>query len=72
LTVEVARLLAAIVRNSRQKPKGRWWNFEDNVLALSLLMRSPKSYILWALLPFPCRRTLQCCSHFDRNQYPHV
>jgi hypothetical protein len=31
LTVEAARLLAAIVRNSKHKPKGRRWNFEDKV-----------------------------------------
>jgi hypothetical protein len=31
LTVEAARLLAAIVRNSRHKPKCRRWNFEDKV-----------------------------------------
>jgi hypothetical protein len=56
LTVEAARLLAAIVRNSRQKPKGRRWNFEDKVLALSLLKRRPKSCILLqSLLPLPCR-----------------
>jgi hypothetical protein len=33
-TVEAARLLAAIVRNSIQKSKGRRWNFEGKVLAL--------------------------------------
>jgi hypothetical protein len=27
LSVETARLLAAIIRNSRQKPEGRKWNF---------------------------------------------
>jgi hypothetical protein len=56
LTVESARLLAAIFRNSRYKPKGRRWNFGDKVLALSPLKCSPKSYIfLRALLPLPCR-----------------
>jgi hypothetical protein len=60
LTVEAARLMAAIVRNSRHKPKGRRPNFEDKVLALSLLKLSPKFYILlWSLLPLPSRRTLQ-------------
>jgi hypothetical protein len=35
-SVEVARFLADMVRNSRQRLKGRRWDFEDNVLALSL------------------------------------
>jgi hypothetical protein len=52
LTVEAASSLAAIIRNSRQKPKCRRWNLEDKVLALFLLKHSPKSYILFqALLP---------------------
>jgi hypothetical protein len=61
LTVQAARLLAAIVRNSRHKPKGRRSNFDDKVLALSVLKHSPKSYyiLLRVLLPLPCRRTLQ-------------
>jgi hypothetical protein len=29
LTVEDVRLLATIIRNSRLKPMGRRWNFED-------------------------------------------
>jgi hypothetical protein len=29
LSVEAARLLAAVNQNSRQKPMGRRWNFED-------------------------------------------
>jgi hypothetical protein len=56
LTVKAARLLAAVVQNSRQNPKGRRWNSEDKVLALSLLKHSPKSCIfLQALLPLSCR-----------------
>jgi hypothetical protein len=43
LSVEAAKLLAATVRNSRQKPKGRRWTFEDKVLALALMNHSPKS-----------------------------
>jgi hypothetical protein len=59
-SVEAARLLVAMFRNSNQKPKGRRWNFEDRVLALSVLKRSPKSYILHhTLLPLPSRRSLQ-------------
>jgi len=46
LNAEAVRLLAAIIRNSRHKPRGRRWNFEEKILALSLLKRSPKSYIL--------------------------
>ena len=36
LTAEAVRLLAAIIRNSRHKPGGRRWNFEEKILALSL------------------------------------
>jgi hypothetical protein len=47
-------------RNSRQKPKGRRWYFDDKVLAASLPKRSPKSYNLpRTLLPLPSRRSLQ-------------
>jgi hypothetical protein len=59
-SVEAARFLAAVFRNSSQKPKGRRWNFEDKVLALSVLKHSPKSYILLrTLLPLPSRKSLQ-------------
>jgi hypothetical protein len=60
LNAEAVRLLAAIIRNGRHKPRGRWWNFEEKILALSLLKRSPKSYIfLQTLFPLPSGRTLQ-------------
>ncbi|XP_023719162.1 uncharacterized protein LOC111870825 [Cryptotermes secundus] len=60
LSVEAARLLAAIIRNSRQRPQGRRWDFKEKVLALSPLKHSPKSYILLrTLLPLPSRRSLQ-------------
>ena len=60
LNVEAVRLLAAIIRNSKHKPRGRRWNFEEKILALSLLKRSPKSYILLqTLFPLPSGRTLQ-------------
>jgi hypothetical protein len=36
-SVKVARFMAAMFRNSRHKPKGRRWNFDEKVLALSLL-----------------------------------
>jgi hypothetical protein len=35
LTVEAARLLVAIIRNSIQKSKGRRWNFEDSLGSVS-------------------------------------
>ena len=46
LNVEAVRLMAAVIRNSRHKPRGRRWNFEDKILFLSPFKRSPKSYIL--------------------------
>jgi len=52
LNAEAARLLAAIIRNWRHKPRGTRWDFEDKVLALSLLQHSPKSYTLLQVL-FP-------------------
>jgi hypothetical protein len=60
LNADAFRLLAAIIRNSRHKPKGRRWSFKEKILALSLLKRSPKSYILLqTLFPLPSGRTLQ-------------
>jgi hypothetical protein len=35
LNAEAVRLLAAIIRNTRHKPRGRRWTFEDKRLALS-------------------------------------
>jgi hypothetical protein len=35
LNGEAVGLLAAIIRNSRHKPRERRWNFEDKVLAVS-------------------------------------
>ncbi|PNF31489.1 hypothetical protein B7P43_G00752 [Cryptotermes secundus] len=58
LSVEAARLLAAIIRNTRQRPQGRRRDIEEKVLAL--LKCSPKSYILLCtLLPLLSRRSLQ-------------
>jgi hypothetical protein len=59
LNAEAARLLAAIIKNSRHKPRKRRWNFQEKFLALSLLKHSPKSYILQILFPHPSGRTLQ-------------
>jgi hypothetical protein len=56
-SLEAARFLESTFRKSRQRPKGRRWNFDDKVLAL--LKRSPRSYILHKLLPLPSRRSLQ-------------
>ena len=54
----------------------RKWNFEDKMLALSLLKRSPKSYsFLRLLLPLPSRRTLQSVLttvHFAAGINAHV
>jgi hypothetical protein len=44
LNAQSKQLLKGIFRNSKHKPKGRRWIFEDTLLALSLLKRSPKSY----------------------------
>lgn len=69
LSLEAVRLLAGISRNSRQKPKGRRWNFDYKLLALSLLNVSPKSYILLhTLLPLPSRRSLQSALLFHSGQ----
>jgi hypothetical protein len=59
-SVEAVRFLAAIFRNSKQRPQGRRWKFDDKVLALSLLKHSPKSYIiLRTLLPLPSPQSFQ-------------
>ena len=76
LNAEGIRLLKGIFRNSKRKPKGRRWNFEDKILALSLLKRSPKSYsFLRLLLPLPSRRTLKSVLstvHFAAGINAHV
>ena len=60
LNAEGISFLKGIFRNSKCKPKYRRWDFEDKMLALSLLKRSPKFYsFLWVLLPLPSRCTLQ-------------
>jgi hypothetical protein len=58
-SVEAVRFLAVIFRNSRHRPKGRRWNFDEKVSALSLLKHSPKFCILLrTLLPLSSRRSL--------------
>jgi hypothetical protein len=42
LNAEAIRLLKAIFRNSEHKPKGRRWNFKDQMLVLCVLTCSPK------------------------------
>ena len=60
LTVPTSTFLASFFRNIRQKPEGRRWSLKENVLALSLLKHSPKSYtFLRSLFPLPSRRCLQ-------------
>jgi len=60
LNAEAVRFLAAVIRNSRHKPRGRGWNFEEKILALSVFKRSLKSYILLqTLFPLTSGCTLQ-------------
>jgi hypothetical protein len=60
LNVDTSRFLASIARNSKHEPKGRRWSFKENVLAISILQRSPRSYaFLRSLFPLPSRITLQ-------------
>ena len=60
LNVDTSRFLACIVRNSKHEPKGRRWSYKEKVLPVSILKRSPRSYIfLRSLFPLPSRRTLQ-------------
>jgi hypothetical protein len=60
LNADAVRLFSATIRNSRHKPRGRRWNFEEKILALSLIKLNPTSYILLqTLFPLPLRRTLQ-------------
>jgi hypothetical protein len=35
LNADAVRLLAEIISNSRHKPRGRRWNFEEKILAVS-------------------------------------
>jgi hypothetical protein len=52
LNAEIIRSLKGIFRNSKSKSKGRRWNFEDTLVALSLLKHSSKSYsFLQVMLP---------------------
>jgi hypothetical protein len=60
LNAQAVSLLAAFFRNRRHKPRGSRWNFKVKILALSVLKRSPKSYILLqTVFPIPSGRTLQ-------------
>jgi hypothetical protein len=73
LSVEADKLWTAVIRNSRQKPKGRRWTFKDKV---ALMKRNPKSYILLkAIFPLSSRRTLQSVLytvHFTAGINAHV
>jgi hypothetical protein len=70
------QLLKGILGNTKRRPKCRRWNFEDKMLALSLLKCSPKSYsFLRLLLPLPSKRTLQSVIntvHFAAGINAHV
>ena len=60
LNVNTSRFLAFIVRNSKHEPQGRSWSYKENVLAVSILMCSPRSYaFLQSLFSLSSRRTLQ-------------
>jgi hypothetical protein len=76
LNAKAATLLAAICRNSIYKPRGRRWNLEEKILALSLLKRSRKCYkLLQTLFPLPSGRTLQSLLNtvrFRTGINPHV
>jgi hypothetical protein len=76
LNAEAVRLLSAIIRNSRYKPRGRRWNFEEKMLALSLLKHSPKSYVLLqTLFLLPSGLSLQSLLntvHFKTGISNHV
>ena len=75
LNAEAVSLLAAIIRNSRHKPRGRRWNIKEKFW-LSLLKRSPKSYILLqTLFPLPSGCILQSLLntvHFRTGINAHV
>jgi hypothetical protein len=76
LNAEAVRLLAAIMKNSKCKPRGRRWNLEEKILALTLLKRSRKCYaLLQTLFPLPSGRTLQSLLNtvrFRTGINPHV
>jgi hypothetical protein len=77
LNAEGIGLLEGIFGNNKHKPKGRRWNFEDKILALSVLKRSPKSYFfLRVLLPLPSRCTsqslLSIVLQVSESRYCHI
>ena len=76
LNADAVRLLPAIIRNSRHKPRGRRWNFEEKILAVSVFKRSLKSCILLqTLCPLTSGCTLQSLIntvHFRTGIDTHV
>jgi hypothetical protein len=76
LSAEAVMLLAAIIRNSKHKPRGRRWELKEKILALSFLKRSRKCYaLLQTLFPLPSGRTLQSLLNtvrFRTGINPHV
>ena len=60
LNVDSSRFLTSIVRNNKHEPKGRRWSYKEEVLAVSILKCSPRSYtFLRSVFPLTSRRTLQ-------------
>ena len=60
LNVDSSRFLTSIVRNNKHEPKGRRWSYKEEVLTVSILKCSPRSYtFLQSLFPLTSRRTLQ-------------
>jgi hypothetical protein len=58
LNPDTSRFLASIVSNTRHEPKGRRWSYEEKVLAVTIMKRSPKCYaFLRSLFPLPSRQT---------------
>jgi hypothetical protein len=76
LNVHTSRFLSSIIRNRRRKLKDQRWGCDENLLALSILKRSPKSYrFLQSLFPLPSRLTLQSILntvHFGTGISAHV
>jgi len=60
LNADTSRFLTSVVRNSKDEPKDKRWNYKEEVLVVSILKCSPRSYaFLCSQFPLPSRRTLQ-------------
>lgn len=59
MSLPAATLMAAQVRCSKQRPKGRRWTYEEKVLATSIYKRDAKAYAyLRSFMALPSVRTL--------------